>query len=412
MFLRGATGGVVVSRVESPSDHVVKAEVQGKDTDDWFCVEITVTADPPHGLTDFEMYFIPTPERVKSTRRLSEAEALADLGAYVDRLAAADQFSGVVLVARDREPIFTRAHGQASKAYGVPNRLDTKFNLASMNKMFTAVAIVQLAERGKLAYTDTIARLLPDYPNKDVARRVTIHQLLTHTSGLGDYFNPKWEAKKPKLRAVREYFPLFVDEPLGFEPGTTFGYSNAGYIVLGAIIEKVSGQSYYDYVREHVYQPAGMADTDSFETDVDVPNRAQGYTRMGPDHRMVPGPWRNNIFAIEPRGGPAGGGYSTAGDLLRFALALRDNTLLDSRSTESVLSEQVKDDRGGGYGYGFQVDAVRGRRIVGHSGGFAGVHSKLDIYRDSGYVVVVLSNYDRGAARIIDRLRDMLTRVE
>ena len=146
--------------------------------------------------------------------------------------------------------------------------------------------------------------------------------------------------------------------------------------------------------------------------DREVPNLAQGYTRMGPGHRLEPGPWRNNIFAIEPRGGPAGGGYSTAGDLLRFAVALRDHALLGARSTELVLSERVKDDRGGGYGYGFQVNVVRGRRIVGHSGGFAGVHSKLDIYPESGYVAVVLSNYDRGAARIVERLQDVLTRVE
>ena len=338
-----------LSKVESPSDHIVTAEVQGRETDDWFGITITVVADPPHGLTDFEMYFIPTPERVKSTRRLSEAEALEDLGLSVDRLAAADQFSGVVLVAEDGEPVFTRAHGQASKAYGVPNRLDTKFNLASMNNMFTAVAVAQLAERGKLAYTDTVGKHLPDYPNREVAERVTVHHLLTHTSGLGDYFNPRWEAKKPRIRAVKDYLPLFAGEPLGFEPGATFGYSNAGFVVLGAIIERVSGQSYHDYVREYVYKPAGMADTDSYETDQEVPNRAQGSTRMGPGKRLEPGPWRNNLYAIEPRGGPAGGGYSTAGDLLRFAVALRDHTLLGARSTELVLSEQVKDDRGGFY---------------------------------------------------------------
>ena len=137
-----------------------------------------------------------------------------------------------------------------------------------MNKMFTSVAIAQLVAQGKMAYTDTLAKLVPDYPNQDVAKRITIHQLLTHSSGLGDYFTDVYQrTAKNTLRAVRDYFPLFVDKPLLFEPGTRFSYSNAGFMVLGAVVEKLSGQDYFTYVREHVYAPAGMKDTDAYEMD-------------------------------------------------------------------------------------------------------------------------------------------------
>ena len=163
----------------------------------------------------------------------------------------------------------------------IPNRLDTKFNLGSMNKMFTAVCIAQLVEQGKLAYDDKIDKYLSDYPNSDAARKVTIHHLLTHTSGLGDFFNDKWRAKQFRVKKVREYFPFFAEEKLKFEPGSKWSYSNAGFMVLGAIVEQVAGQDYFEYVREHVYKPAGMVNTDAFELDHDVPNLAIGYTQTG-----------------------------------------------------------------------------------------------------------------------------------
>ena len=196
-------------------------------------------------------------------------------------LAKQDKFSGVVLIAKDGKPVFEKAYGLANKAKNIPNNTETRFNLGSMNKMFTAVAIAQLAEAGKLSFDDTVGKHLPDYPNKDVANKVTIHQLLTHTSGLGSYWNAKFEAKKATIKSVSDYLALFADEPLKLEPGKRFQYSNSGFIVLGAIIEKVSGQSYYDYVREHIYKPAGMKNTDAYEMTANTPNLAMGYTNEG-----------------------------------------------------------------------------------------------------------------------------------
>src|SRR5207248_10392873 len=144
------------------------------------------------------------------------------------------------------------------------------------------------------------------------------------TSGIGDYFNDKYmEASKDRFRAIADYFPLFVDKPLAFEPGQQFRYSNAGFMVLGAVVEKVSGQDYFDYVRQQIYQPAGMINTDAYEMDHDTPNLAIGYTSRAPRGGSQLGERQNNLFLHVVKGGPAGGGFSTVEDLLRFDVALR-----------------------------------------------------------------------------------------
>src|SRR5262249_5589595 len=154
--------------------------------------------------------------------------------------------------------------------------------------------------------------------------------LLSHTSGLGNFFNDKFEsASRLRFRTVKDFYALFVDDPLKFEPDAKFAYSNAGYIVLGAIIEKVSGQDYFDYTRKHIYTPAGMTDTDCYDVDADVPNLATGYTK-----RNAPsGSLRTNTFLHVVKGGPPGGGYSTVEDLLKFDIALRNHRLLSAAST-------------------------------------------------------------------------------
>jgi CubicO group peptidase (beta-lactamase class C family) len=281
-----------------------------------------------------------------------------------------------------------------------------------MNKMFTAVGVAQLAEKGRLAFTDTVGKHLPDYPDKAVAETVTLHHLLTHTSGVGDYFDDKYvAAAKDRFRTVRDFFPLFVDKPLEFEPGSRFPYSNAGFMILGAVIEKVSGESYFDYIREHIYKPAGMTDTDAYEMDQDTPNLATGYTRENLLGQFVPGPRRNNLFLHVVKGGPAGGGFSTAEDLIRFAQALRAHKLLGPELTELVVAAKVDSFPGQKYGYGFAEEVVNKHRIVGHGGGFPGISSQLDIYSGLGYDVAVLSNYDPPAAtHIVSKLRSLICR--
>jgi CubicO group peptidase (beta-lactamase class C family) len=270
-----------------------------------------------------------------------ETSFTKELNAYLEQSSAGDTFSGAVLVAKNGQPIFKKAYGLANKSNSTPNTTDMKFDLGSMNKMFTAIAIAQLAERGKLSFTDTVSKLLPDYPNKAIADKVTVHQLLTHTSGMGSYFNQKFMGNLDNMKTVADYLPLFANDPLAFEPGTKWQYSNSGFVVLGLIIEKVSGQNYYDYVREHIFKPAGMMNTDSYERDKDIPNLAIGYTKMGENGRPDPAaPRRANTPMRPVKGSPAGGGYSTVDDLLKISIALRDHKLLSQKYTESHYHRQ------------------------------------------------------------------------
>lgn len=337
----------------------------------------------------------------------------AELDAYLADLAGKGEFSGVVLLTRGSETLFSKAYGLADRERNLPNQIDTKFNLASMNKMFTGVAVAQLAEKGRLSFDDKVGRHLPGYPNREVAEKVTIHHLLTHTSGMGSYWNPKYEAVKDRLRTLGDFLPAFADEPLAFTPGERFEYSNAGYVVLGLIVEKVSGESYADYVRKHIHEPAGMTDTAFHPKDQDVPNRAIGYqTLQGFGGPPLAGGPRPNTAELGRIGSSAGGGYSTAPDLLKFATALREHRLLSPKMTETVLTGKVSMPAGPGmnvqYGYGFGEEKEGGRRVVGHNGGSPGVRGQLDVGLDDGTTLVILSNVDARIPAIRGKIRKLL----
>jgi len=338
-------------------------------------------------------------------------EVLSDL---LQRLAYDDEFSGVALLVKDGEVLHRQAYGLASRRFDVPNRVDTKFNLGSMNKMFTATAILQLAQAGRLDVHGRLIEYLPDFPNREVAERVTLHHLLTHTSGMGSF----WEAMEgmnwTTLREPADHLPLFAHEPLEFEPGARMSYSNSGFLVLGLVIEAVTGQTYYDYVREHVFEPAGMTDTDSWAMDEVVPNLAIGYTRAGEGGHGHDGPLRNNLFLHRLRGGPAGGGFSTVDDLARFGQALAAGTLLDAEHTELLLTGKVDTGWGPGmrYAYGFMDQILDGHRLLGHNGGAPGISSEFAMVPGDGYLFAILSNLDGGATFVGGRLREMISRTD
>jgi CubicO group peptidase (beta-lactamase class C family) len=315
--------------------------------------------------------------------RVSAQDIPKAVVAAVDKAAAEDRFSGVVMLAKDGQPVMTKAWGYADPAKTIPNKTDTKFNLGSINKFFTKVAIGQLAAAGKLSLSDTIRKHLPDYPSPapdKITDKITIEQLLEHRSGLGDIFGPKFMGSHTKLRTLADYEQLFATEPLLFEPGTSQKYSNAGYVVLGLIIEKVSGHSYYDYVRDHITKPLGMNDTASYAIDENVPNRAIGLTKRGPDGPLPER--RANTDTLPARGSSAGGGYSTAADLLRFANALLADKLLPERWTNWVFG-----------------DPDTKHRNLGIAGGSPGVNALLEI--EPPYTLVVLSNFDPPSAEQI-----------
>ena len=293
----------------------------------------------------------------------------------------------MVLVAKDDKPVFSRAYGLASKEQNISNRPDTKFNLGSINKTFTRVAIGQLVRQGKISFDDKLGKYLPDYPNRDAAEKVTVRHLVTMKSGIGDFFGEKFDsAPKDRFRNNSDFIPLFADKPLAFEPGTKDQYSNGGYILLGAIIEKVSGKSYYDYVRDNIFKPAGMADTDSYESEKMPPNTASGYTNRGAKGGRV-----NNVFTRPARGSAAGGGYSTAEDLLKFSIALKAGKLT------------IPDDNG----------QPRKDAGWGIAGGADGINGVFMVNAQSGYTVIVLSNYDPPAAEQSGKqLREWLKQIQ
>jgi CubicO group peptidase (beta-lactamase class C family) len=413
-FLYSDLGGMNLLEVTRHSQYAITALMQAVHPQgpfEFVSVSLEYDAQPPHSLLGIGVRPADNPNEELPEGDFSDASVRQFLDSYIDDQVARDRFSGAVLVAYKGKPVYTRAAGAACKRYDVPNKLDTKFNLGSMNKMFTGVAIAQLAEQGKLNFTDTVGEYLPDYPNGNVRNKVTIHQLLTHTAGLGDYFSQLWETKFWLVRTVKDYAKLFWKDSLLFEPGSEMRYSNAGPIVLGLIIEAVTGMSYYDYVSENIYAPAGMTNTGCYEVDLPVKNLAIGYTHYSYDETMNPQQWRNNYFLHAVRGGPAGGGFSTVEDLLKFANALFSYKLLGKPYVDTVTTGKVEMDGPElKYAYLFGDHDFNGHRAVGHTGGAPGINAVLEIFVDDGYTVAVMSNYDGGAMPIARKIRKFLTR--
>ena len=329
---------------------------------------------------------------------MMESAVIAALRAKLEQDVAADRFSGTALVGRIENGtgivLFSEPYGLADRELKVANTLDTRFRIASMNKMFTATSIMQLVQAGKITLTAPLGTYVTDYPNKNVASSVTIDHLLTHTGGTGDIFGPDFDAHRLELRTMDDYVNLYGQRDVAFAPGTRWAYSNYGMLLLGVVIERVSGQSYYEYVDEHVYKIAGMTRSGSEPETARVEGRSVAYTW---DHAQAS--WVPATSMLPYRGDAAGGGYSTVGDLMKFATALMNDKLLNSENTALLIRGTVKSDHGGrqAYGFGDWRDAD-GAGPVGHGGGGPGANSVLNIYPKSGYVTVVLANRDPEAA--------------
>ncbi|MBV8206744.1 MAG: beta-lactamase family protein [Acidobacteria bacterium] len=391
MDLRERTGGFDLRKVEESGEQSIVVLVQERGSDQFARLRLELEPAEPHHIARFEARAIPAPAEF-ALPHLSEQELVAAARNKLQSDAAAGRFAGAALIARGGRPIFEQAYGLADHEAKIPNTLNTRFRIGSMNKMFTAVATLQLAEAGKIGLDDPLGKYLADYPNKDVAQKVTIRHLLTHTGGTGDIFTPEFEKHRLELRTLGDYVKLYGARGLLFEPGSRWDYSNYGFILLGVIIEKASGQSYYDYVRDHIYRPAGMVSTASEPEEQPVPNRSVGYTRAENG-----GAWVRNTDTLPYRGSSAGGGYSTVADLLAFANALEQHKLLNPRYTDMLTTGQV-DTPNGRYAFGFGDRMVNGTRCYGHGGGAPGMNGELEICPAAGYVVAVLANMDPPAA--------------
>ena len=359
------------------------------DEDDKIISFMLVPTKPPKGFTTLE--------------QLDDAGMAREFDAYLTELATDDEFAGVAMIARDGKPLFTKAYGLANREHELPNRTNTRFRLGSMNKMFTAVAIAQLVEQDKLLMDDPIGQHLPTgWIDPAIGSKVRIRHLLNHTSGLGDYLEPVLDQALYKFSALEDYKAVVAEEILAFEPGSDWAYSNTGFLLLGVIVANVSGEDYYKYVRRHIYEPAGMTDTEHYDHTRPTPRLADGYW-------IYEGELRKNTLLLAPRGTSAGGGYSTVADLLAFDTALRSNKLLSAEMRDRLFTPDA-DRNSPGYGYGFMIGGVAPDREVGHGGSFPGTSTRLSIFLDSGYTFVALCN-GVGAQRAYNKVIALIERV-
>jgi len=325
---------------------------------------------------------------------------------YLDNLKDSE-FSGAVLVAQNNKVIHQRAYGYASIEYEVENTINTKFNIASITKLFTAVAALQLFEQSKIELNKPIGEYLPDYPNQIVRKQVTTHQLLTHTSGLNNFYvNDLDKMNNMEYENISDFIPLFSTDTLLSSPGDKYNYSGTGFVVLGLIIEEVSGENYYDYIRNHILYPSGMTKTSAIQVDSIVKNKASGYTSQFGQTTIL----KKNDYYLT-KASPAGFYYSTINDLFKFSKALRNHQLLNEETTNLMLEPKVK-----GYnthlGYGIDIDNRYSQTIIGHSGGWYGIHCELMDFMEDHYTIVILSNIDdggsTGASKVADFFKALL----
>lgn len=401
MKARDETGGIELVRIEKSDPLHIEAIVKAKEEGRYGRLVIEVTDTDPPSVKRLEIGPAEGPNGPSAEPRLGIEQTVNALEAKASELAERDRFSGALLVARRGEVVLQKAYGLADRDSGQRNNMNTQFRLGSMNKMFTAVAVLQLVGAGKIDLDAPVGRYLPDYPNAELVSKVTIRHLLTHTGGTGDIFTPEYDKHRLEMRALSDYAKLYGTRGLAFQPGTKWSYSNYGFILLGLVIEQVSGVPYYDYVRKHIFEPAGMRDTDSRPEEEAVRNRSAGYMKSETD-----GAWVSNSKTLPWRGTSAGGGYSSVGDLFRFAQALTAGKLVIPKLLTMMTSEQAGAGfmpQGLRYGFGMMVNNGQEPKWYGHGGGAPGMNGELRIYPGTGVVVAVLSNLDPPAAtRLVD----------
>lgn len=399
----GDLGKVEIEGVQFDGRATVTIRAAAERIEDAVTFELVFEEAEPHRIAGLGIDVTPgLPEGLPELPDLGDLDetARAALDRYFRDLVSSDLFSGTVLIALDGRPVFEGAYGLADRSWEVPNEMGTRFDVGSINKDFTKVAVGQLLAAGKLSLDDRVLDLLPDYPNPEVAGRITVRQLLTHTSGLGDIFSPEFlRANKALHRANEDYFDFFADKPLLFEPGTDRRYSNGGYIVLGAIVARLSGMPYAEYVERHVFAPAGMSGAAFAARDRVVHDVAVPYTRQsfgpsddGPEAEEEVG-LHPSLFVLPVVGMGAGSSVATAADLLAFDRALREHRLLDARYTEWFFTGQLP---------AATEDAVGDALMawpIGAAGGAPGVNAILE--GDARHTVVVLSNLDPPAAEAL-----------
>lgn len=351
----------------------------------------------------------------------SMIHSLGELEPYFRELEGSDLFSGVVWITQGATPLFAGAYGFASRAWKVKNSLDTRFDTASITKLFTAVGILQLIDRGLLAFDTGVIDYL-GLSGTAISDRVSVFHLLTHTSGIaddadeeaGESYEDLWKTKPSySVTEAADFLPQCTHKPANFAPGQGCRYCNCGYVLLGLLIEKAAGMKYRDYVRQHIFDRVGMARSEFLRMDRVNENAAEGSDPLRDDLGQIT-EWKRNIFSFPPVGTPDGGAYVTAGDLDYFLRALKAGELLSPRLTEAFFTPQVLHSPMGagtqqyGLGLWFYVDA-QGRTVFAEKEGEnAGVSGLIRHYPAQDINVVLLSNMETGVWKPVKHIHDTL----
>ncbi len=401
------SGGVdfVDARTQGPPGMLV-VTIKGRRTGQRVAVVLLPDPEQPGKLAMVDMVPIDDPALYADwpETAASYAEIARLTEAALDILVLTNDFSGCVTVTDGAKMIVDKCLGTAERRFNVPVDRETKFHIGSMNKMFTAVAIAQLVEARKLSWEDTLALRVPEYSDHVAAKKITVWQLLHHTSGLGDFLVPELFEHREKFVDPSDYLGLIARQPKVSEPGGEWSYSNAGYMLLGRIIENVSGESFFDYMQRYVFTPAGMAASGFDRLDDVVPQLAVGYYREGAFSDV----WKSDWLKVPYRGSPAGGGYSTNADLLRFSDALLSGKLVKP-ATLAIMFEDPVPAGPGGYAAGFGDRVSHGRHIRGHAGGIEGTDANLAIVWETGATIALTSNQGPGHSWLFaERIADLL----
>jgi CubicO group peptidase (beta-lactamase class C family) len=346
------------------------------------------------------------------------AQRFEALESYLAEQAAHDRFSGVVVIQHGGEQVFAGAYGYASRAWRIPPTLSTRFDTASITKVFTGVAVLQLIDKGRLSLDMPVVPYL-ELGHTRFSRDITPYHLLTHSSGLGDDADEEAGESyaalfidKPNYSITEtvHFLPGFIDKPANFAPGAGCRYCNVGYVLLGLMVERATGQTYRDYVREHVFVPAGMASSGFLDQSRVNANLAEGADPIRDPAGNLTG-WKRNIFSYPPIGSPDGGAHVTAPDLLRFHAALRAGALLSPESTRAFLKPQVYHSEGDGWtGFGlwFMLKPADDILYYQKEGINAGASAMLRHYPRPDLTVVVLSNLEDGAWAPVRKIHELI----
>ena len=310
------------------------------------------------------------------------------LDSYVNAFVEQDKFSGSVFVAQNGKTLLSKGYGMANYEHDIPNTPDTKFRLASITKQFTALAIMQLQEMGLLSLDDTVSKYIHKYPKGD---KITIHNLLTHTSGIPNVQSLEdYKRKKIKPHTLEQLIDRFKDKPLDFHPGDRYQYSNSGYMLLGYIIEKISGKNYETFLKENIFAPLSMKDSGYDKAGTVLKNRASGY-------RLVENKLINSDYIDMSFPAASGALYSTANDLHKWDQALYSEKLISKESLAKMFNSHMSSSFPG-YGYGWIIRRSKERYIVEHAGGIDGFSTDILRYPEEKLCVIVLSNFAFGQA--------------